>query len=106
MYLLVLFIAVAGEVFGDSMMKLSDGMKYKLPLIGTCIGYAISFYLFAWVLTQMDLGLAYAIWTGLGVVFSMVVGIVFWHELINAKKICGLILIVIGIILLDNMVGA
>lgn len=106
MYLLVLLVAVAGEVFGDSMMKLSDGMRYKLPLIGTCVGYAISFYLFAWVLTQMDLGIAYAIWTGLGVVFSMVVGILFWNELINFKKICGLILIVAGIILLDSVVGA
>ncbi len=105
MYLLVLFLAVAGEIFGDSCMKLSDGLRYKLPLLGTIVGYAISFYLFAWVLTQMDLGLAYAIWTGIGVIFSALVGMLFWHELMNKKKIIGLALIVVGIIILDSVTG-
>lgn len=103
MYLFVLCVAVAGEVFGDAMMKLSEGFTRKLPLLGTVAGYALSFYLFAWVLTKMELGLAYAIWTGLGVVLSAVVGRIFWHELMNTKKILGLGLIIVGIILLNSV---
>ena len=45
-YALIL-VAVAFEVFGDSMMKLSNGFQRKLPLVGTAIGYVVAFYLIA-----------------------------------------------------------
>ena len=98
-YALIL-VAVAFEVFGDSMMKLSNGFQRKLPLVGTAIGYVVAFYLIAQTLEELPLGPVYAAWTGLGIALTAVVGAVFWKEGVNAKKIIGLLLIVAGVVVL------
>lgn len=98
-YALIL-VAVVFEVFGDSMMKLSNGFQRKLPLAGTAIGYVVAFYLIAQTLEELPLGPVYAAWTGLGIALTAVVGAVFWKEGVNAKKIIGLLLIVAGIVVL------
>lgn len=98
-YALIL-VAVAFEVFGDSMMKLSNGFQRKLPLVGTAIGYVVAFYLIAQTLEELPLGPVYAAWTGLGITLTAVVGAVFWKEGVNAKKIIGLLLIIAGVVVL------
>lgn len=98
-YILIL-VAVVFEVFGDSMMKLSNGFQRKLPLVGTAIGYVVAFYLIAQTLEELPLGPVYAAWTGLGIALTAVVGAVFWKEGVNAKKIIGLLLIVAGVVVL------
>ncbi len=98
-YVLIL-VAVAFEVFGDSMMKLSNGFQRKLPLVGTAIGYVVAFYLIAQTLEELPLGPVYAAWTGLGIALTAVVGAVFWKEGVNAKKIIGLLLIIAGVVVL------
>ena len=91
---------MAFEVFGDSMMKLSNGFQRKLPLVGTAIGYVVAFYLIAQTLEELPLGPVYAAWTGLGIALTAVVGAVFWKEGVNAKKIIGLLLIIAGVVVL------
>lgn len=98
-YVLIL-VAVVFEVFGDSMMKLSNGFQRKLPLVGTAIGYVVAFYLIAQTLEELPLGPVYAAWTGLGIALTAVVGAVFWKEGVNAKKIIGLLLIIAGVVVL------
>ena len=98
-YILIL-VAVVFEVFGDSMMKLSNGFQRKLPLVGTAIGYVVAFYLIAQTLEELPLGPVYAAWTGLGIALTAVVGAVFWKEGVNAKKIIGLLLIIAGVVVL------
>lgn len=98
-YALIL-VAVAFEVFGDSMMKLSNGFQRKLPLVGTAIGYVVAFYLIAQTLEELPLGPVYAAWTGLGIALTAVVGAVFWKEGVNSKKIIGLLLIIAGVVVL------
>lgn len=98
-YALIL-VAVAFEVFGDSMMKLSNGFQRKLPLVGTAIGYVVAFYLIAQTLEELPLGPVYAAWTGLGIALTAIVGAVFWKEGVNAKKIIGLLLIIAGVVVL------
>lgn len=88
------------EVFGDSMMKLSDGFKHKLPLIGTAVGYLVAFYLIAQTLESLPLGPVYAAWTGLGIAVTAVVGALVFKEGFNMKKFIGLILIVAGVVVL------
>ena len=95
----MILVAVAFEVFGDSMMKLSNGFQRKLPLVGTAIGYVVAFYLIAQTLEELPLGPVYAAWTGLGIALTAVVGAVFWKEGVNAKKIIGLLLIA-GVVVL------
>ena len=99
-YLILLF-AIVGEVFASSMLKLSDGFTKKLPVLGLVIGYLIAFWGLAMSLETIPLGIAYAIWSGLGTVITVMIGIVAFKERINNKKIVGALLIVVGIVLLN-----
>lgn len=101
-----LICAVIAEVFGDSMMKLSEGFKRKLPLIGVLAGYGLSFYLLAQVMNHMSLGVSYAVWNGLGIVLTMIVGVVVWKELCTPKKLLGMLMILSGVVILHLQQGA
>jgi multidrug transporter EmrE-like cation transporter len=101
MVYLLLALSVTTEVFGDSMMKLSEGFKRKIPIIGVVVGYAISFYLMSRIMLELPLGLTYALWTGLGIALTAIVGIVFWREGCNLKKLLGLAAIIAGVVVLE-----
>ena len=88
---LMICVSVVFEVFGDTMMKVSDGFRRKLPIVGVVVGYAVSFWMMSHVLLQLPLGPVYAAWT---------VGHFLWNEGFNAKKIIGLVAIIVGVALL------
>ena len=94
---LLIAIAVCSEVFADSMLKASQGFKYKLPILGIIAGYVVAF----WCISQvLPLGPVYAIWTGAGIALTAVVGAIVWKEGFNLKKVVGLTLIIGGIAIL------
>ncbi len=99
--LAVLGVAVICEVFGDSMMKYSDGFKRKAPIIGIVVGYAASFYLMAQSLNHLPLGFAYAVWTGLGIALTAIVGAIVWKEGFNLTKLAGVVIIIAGVVLME-----
>ena len=96
----LLGVAVVFEVFADCMMKLSHGFTKKAPIIGIVIGYVIAFYLMSQTLAPLPLGFVYAVWTGLGIALTAVVGAAFWDEGFNLKKTIGLIAIIGGVLVL------
>lgn len=100
MVYLVLLIAVCFEVFGDSCMKLSNGFQKKLPIIGVIIGYATAFYLMSQTMAHLPLGFVYAVWTGLGIALTAIVGSFFWKEKFTLKKGISLVMIIAGVVIL------
>ncbi|KON85457.1 quaternary ammonium transporter [Sporosarcina globispora] len=99
---ILLALAIISEVFGSSMLKATNGFKKLLPSLGVIIGYAVAFYALSLSLKTLPLGVAYAIWAGLGTVLTAFVGITVYKENVNGKKILGLALIVGGVILLNS----
>lgn len=97
---LMICVSVVFEVFADTMMKVSDGFRRKLPIVGVVVGYAISFWMMSQVLLVLPLGPVYAAWTGLSIALTAVVGAILWAEGMNLKKIVGLIAIIVGVALL------
>ena len=83
----LLGLSVLFEVFGDTCMKLSEGFKRKVPIIGIVVGYAVSFYALSHVFADLPLGLAYAVWTSAAVALTAVVSRIIWKEKFNGKKI-------------------
>jgi small multidrug resistance pump len=65
------------------------------------VGYILTFYLLSLSLKEIPLGMAYAIWAGLGTVGTVVVSALIWREGINAAQIIGTILIVAGVVVLN-----
>ncbi len=93
-------MAILFEVFGSSMLKVSNGFKRLVPSIGVIVGFGFAFYCLSIALKTLPLGNAYAIWAGVGTALITLVGIIFWREKLNTKKAAGIICIIAGVILL------
>lgn len=100
-----LAVAIVSEVFGSSMLKVSNGFKKLFPTIGVIMGMGIAFYSLSLALKTIPLGTAYAIWSGVGTALTAVVGIIVYKEGFNVKKLLGLVLIIGGVIVLKLSSG-
>lgn len=97
-----LAIAIIAEVFGSSMLKLTGGFKKLVPTIGVIIGYGIAFYALSLSLSYLPLGVAYAIWSGVGTALTALVGVVVYKEELDMKKSLGILLVIGGVVLLKS----
>ncbi len=98
----LLSIAILAEVLGSSMLKRTEGFKKIMPTIGVVVGYVVAFYTLSLSLQTLPLGLAYAIWAGVGTALTALVGGVFYKEEMNLKKSVGILLIIGGVALLNS----
>lgn len=93
----VLVLAIASEVGGTTCLKLSDGFSRLGPWIGVVLLYALSFVFLASALKTIDVGVAYAIWAGLGTALVAAVGFVLFGEPFTAARLACIGLIVLGV---------
>lgn len=98
--------AIAFEVLGTSMLKATDGFTRLLPTIVSLGSYSAAFAALAWAVKHdLPVGLAYAMWSGLGTAAIVAIGVVFLHEPISFQKIAGVVLVIGGVAVL-NLGGA
>lgn len=102
----LLAAAIISEVFGSSMLKASNGFKKVLPAIGVILGMSTAFYCLSLALKTIPLGTAYAIWSGVGTALTALIGVVIYKELLNFKKILGLLFIIGGVMIMKLAGGA
>ena len=98
---LFLAIAIASEVCATSFMKLSEGFTRQIPSIVTAIGYAIAFYFLSLTLKTVPTGIAYAIWSGVGIVLITTIAWVFQGQKLDAAAIAGMALIIAGVVVMN-----
>lgn len=96
-----LIAAIIAEVFGTTCLKLSDGFSNLLPSLGVVVGYAVSFFLLAIVLKEVDVGVAYAVWAGLGITLVAVIGVILFREQMSLLRVGWISLIIVGVIGLE-----
>lgn len=92
-----LLLAILAEVVGTTCVKLSDGFSRLLPSVLIFVFYGLSLGFLGLALKKVDLGLAYAVWSGLGIAFIASVGILRFKEPVTAMKVISLGLIVAGV---------
>lgn len=97
MHWLFLFIAGLFEISWAVGLKFSHGFTQIIPSILTIAGMVASFYFLALALKNLPLGTAYAIWTGIGTIGTVIFGIVLFKEPVTAIRILCILLIVSGI---------
>ena len=103
--MLILVLAILSEVVGTVALKASEGFTRLGPGAVVVVGYGLSFYLLAQALKQIPLGIAYAIWSGLGTAGAVVAGILLWRESLSLAGVVGILLIIAGVILLNLFSG-
>ena len=94
---LYLITAIVFEGIGTAALQASEQFSRPKPLILTAIGYAVAFYFLSLVLRTMPVGIAYALWSGLGVVLITLVGLVWFGQRLDVAAIVGLALISAGV---------
>jgi len=98
---LYLLLAIISEVIATSSLKASQGFTRWWPSLWVVIGYGAAFYLLSLSLKHIPLGVAYAIWSGLGTVGVVVIGLIVWRETLNVYSVIGIALILIGTVILN-----
>jgi small multidrug resistance pump len=98
---LYLVLAVGFEVIGTAALQASEQFTRPKPLVLTAIGYAAAFYFLSLVLRTMPVGIAYAIWSGFGVILITLVGLVWFGQRLDLPAVIGLGLIVAGVAVIN-----
>jgi small multidrug resistance pump len=96
-----LSIAIVAEVLGTSFLKSSAGFTRLWPSLIVIVGYAVAFYFLSLTLRTMSVGIAYAVWAGVGVALITAIGWVFYREPLDAPALLGIVLIVAGVIVIN-----
>ena len=94
---LYLGIAVAAEVIATSALKASDGFTRPLPTVVVALGYGIAFYFLSLVLKTVPVGVAYAIWSGAGIVLIGLIGWLVLKQPLDLPAALGMGLIIAGV---------
>lgn len=98
---LLLAAAIVSEVIATSALKASDGFTQLWPSIVVIAGYGLAFYFLALTLRAIPIGVAYAIWSGVGIVLISAIGWLLFGQKLDAPAIIGITLIVAGVMVLN-----
>jgi len=94
-------IAIVCEVIATSALKASDGFTRLWPSVLTAVGYAAAFYCLAMTLKVIPTGVAYAIWSGIGIVLISVVGWIAFKQTLDIPALIGMGLIIAGVVVIN-----
>jgi small multidrug resistance pump len=98
---LYLLAAITAEVFATSTIKSTDGFTRLWPTLACSAGYIISFVALSQAVKGVEVGVAYAIWSGLGTAAIVAIGAAFLGEPITVTKVTGMALIIAGVVTLN-----
>lgn len=98
---LFLGLAIVFEVVGSSFMKTSNGFSKLLPTAVSVLANIASFFFFSQALKSINLGIANAIWGGLGIVLTAMISVVVFKQSLDIPAIIGIVLIVAGVIVMN-----
>lgn len=96
-----LFLAIALEVFGSSMLLASNGFTRLKPSLLMLLAFGGCFYFLSQALKYMPLSIAYAIWAGLGIILTACVSYFIFKQAIDTPAIIGIVFIVIGVLIMN-----
>lgn len=96
-----LAVAIFAEIIATTALKASDGFTRLYPSLITTVGYALSFYCLAIALRIIPVGIAYAVWSGAGIVAISLIGYLVFKQALDTAGLIGIALIVAGVLVLN-----
>ena len=98
---LILFIAIVAEVIATSALKSSEGFTKPIASIVVVLGYMIAFYCLSLTLKTIPVGIAYAVWSGVGIVLVTTIAWIVFDQKLDVWGIVGIALIMSGVLVLN-----
>ncbi|AZA89900.1 Methyl viologen resistance protein C [Chryseobacterium nakagawai] len=98
---LFLALAIVFEIIATTFLKKSEEFSKLWPSVVTVIGYACAFYFLSLSLRQIPVGVTYAIWSGVGIVFITIIGVVAFKQIPDLPAIIGIALIILGVVVIN-----
>tara|TARA_B100001175_G_scaffold37692_1_gene27374 strand:+ start:157 stop:489 length:333 start_codon:yes stop_codon:yes gene_type:complete len=95
-----LAMAIFSEIVATSSLKSTEGFTNLIPSVIVLVGYTAAFYFLSLTLNEMPVGIAYAIWSGVGIVGIAIVAMIFHEQNLDAGAMIGMGLIILGIIVM------
>ena len=96
---LFLLISLLFAVAGNTSVKLSKGFQKRLASVTSFLLYGVCLYFLTLSVQYMDISIAYAIWSGVTIASTTLIGILFFQETKSKRKIASVVLIIVGVII-------
>lgn len=100
---LYLFIAIVAEVAATSALKSAEGFTRLIPSVVVVAGYCVAFFFLSLTLRVLPVGIAYAIWSGIGIVLVSGIAWIYYGQHLDLPAIIGLSLIIAGVMVINLM---
>ncbi|MFT4021496.1 MAG: multidrug efflux SMR transporter [Acinetobacter sp.] len=97
----ILAFAIISEVLGTLFLVKSEGFTKLVPSILVVLFYAFSFYALSQITKTMNIGVVYAIWSGVGIVFTVIVGYYVFKQSLDFPALLGIAFIVAGVLVMN-----
>lgn len=98
---MMLGLAIVAEVIGTTALKASESFTRLVPSLVVVVGYGVAFYCLSLVLKSVPVGIAYAVWSGLGIVLITAVAWLLYGQRIDLAGLIGMGLIIAGVVVLN-----
>lgn len=96
-----LAIAICAEVIATVSMKAVKGISTPLPLLLVIVGYGIAFWMLTLVVRSIPVGVAYAVWAGMGIVMVSIAALFIYGQKLDVPAMSGMALIVTGVVVIQ-----
>ena len=94
-------IAIFAEIVETSLLKASAGFTRFVPTVILGVGYLVAFYCLSMALKEIPTGIAYAIWSGVGIVLVAVIAWIFQGQRLDLPAMIGMGLIIVGVLVMN-----
>ncbi len=98
---LYLAIAISAEIVATTALKATEGFTRLYPTLITVVGYSVAFYCLSLALRTIPVGIAYAVWSGAGIVAISLIGYLVFKQHLDTAAVIGIALIVAGVMVLN-----
>ncbi len=98
---LLLFLAIVLEVIGTTSLRYSDGFTQPLYTVITLSCYAASFFLLSKIVQSIPIGIAYAVWSGVGILFIALIGRFLFKQYLDLAAMIGIAFILVGVLIIN-----
>ena len=96
-----LILAIAGELIGTSALKSAEGFTKIGPSVISVLGFVFAFYFLSLTLKDIPVGIAYALWSAIGIVLVSIIGYFMYGQKLDTPAMIGIGFIIVGVVIMN-----